>query len=333
MTAVLLQKSTPSVYKIARYDPTRTLMLRNAYSRDMNNRFNTLVSGIRTAVVDQDCFGLSRKQLIMMEDVRKPDKEEFSYPRSKDKITAFMEWLDQQVASVVLQVYTGTQLGKAVEQAWQNKYLLSAYQRGILRARQELSSAGYAVPSIEATGGVNAAMMSPFHVDRVGLIYTRAYSELKGITATMDQQISRVLAQGMAEGRNPREIARLLTRTITGPVGDLSLTDTLGRFIPAARRAQVLARTEVIRAHHVATIQEYRNWKAVGVIVKAEWITAEDDRVCDECDALQNKVFELDEIEGMIPYHPQCRCVAIPLDVTDEARAAASVSSEESGGE
>ena len=74
----------------------------------------------------------------------------------------------------------------------------------------------------------------------------------------------------------------------------------------------MLARTEVIRAHHIATIQEYRNWAIEGVIVKAEWMTAGDDRVCPKCEALQGKIFTLDEIELLIPLHPNCRCIALP---------------------
>jgi len=130
----------------------------------------------------------------------------------------------------------------------------------------------------------------------------------------MDTQISRVLAQGMADGDNPRLLARKLIATINGTgMGELAITDTLGRFIPAARRAEMLARTEIIRAHHNATIQEYRNWAVEGVKVKAEFVTAGDDRVCDRCAALEREVFTLDRIEGMIPLHPNCRCCAIPF--------------------
>ena len=181
--------------------------------------------------------------------------------------------------------------------------------------------AGYEVPALEEVGGIEAAFNQPFHLDRVGLLYSRTFNELKGITTAMDQQISRVLSQAMADGKHPREMARLLTRTISGPVGDLGLTDTLGRFIPAERRAKIMARTETIRAHHQATVQEYRNWSVEGVKVKAEWQTAGDNRVCLEClDMEIGGPYTLDQIQNMIPRHPQCRCVALPKDVTDLRR-------------
>lgn len=312
----------PTLNSVTRYDPTRTLGIRNAFARELSRRFDALARLVRKAIVTEDVFGMRREVHRVVthaeDDMTTPGHEAFGFPRSADKVAAFMAWLEHQVNLGILEVYEGTQIGRAIEWAWTNKYIQSAYQMGILRARQEMINSGRQVPSIEQSGGMATAFSAPFHVDRVGLIYTRAFQDLRGVTAIMAQQISRVLAQGIAEGRNPNELARQLVSTISGPVGDLGLTDTLGRFIPAKRRAQLIARTEVIRAHHVATIQEYRNWGVEGVFVKAEWVTAEDGRVCEECNALQHKVFDLDTIESMIPYHPQCRCVAIPLDVTDE---------------
>jgi len=153
----------------------------------------------------------------------------------------------------------------------------------------------------------------PFHIDRLGLLYTRVFKELKGITDAMDSIISRILAQGLADGDGPALLAKKLVAAINGEhLGDLGLKDTMGRTLPALRRAELLARTEIIRAHHVATIQEYRNWGVVEIKVKGEWKTAGDNRVCPECAHMDGKVFDLDTIEGMIPLHPLCRCIALP---------------------
>jgi SPP1 gp7 family putative phage head morphogenesis protein len=95
-------------------------------------------------------------------------------------------------------------------------------------------------------------------------------------------------------------------------MGDLALTDTLGRFIPATRRAMMLARTEIIRAYAEATLQEFRNWGVEGVSAKAEWSTAGDDRVCPKCAPMEGRIFTLDEASGLIPFHPNCRCAWIP---------------------
>jgi SPP1 gp7 family putative phage head morphogenesis protein len=176
-----------------------------------------------------------------------------------------------------------------------------------------MSRLGVDIPPIETVGGIVTLLGLPMHLDRLGLLYTRLFTDLKGITATMDSQISRILAQGLADGDGPRLLARKLVSTINGTgMGELGITDTLGRFIPAARRAEILARTEIIRAHHLGTIQEYRNQGLFNIVVKAEWKTAGDDRVCTRCASLEGRVFTLDEIEPMIPLHPQCRCIALP---------------------
>jgi len=290
------------------YDPSRTLTLRNAFARAMRTRFNELERVIREAVISDDVFGLQTYQMTT------PGREAFNFPRSSDKVEAFMRWLNQQVDRGILQTITLPQVGEGMEQAWTNTYIYDSYKRGVIRARYELNRAGYAPASIEASGGIPAIMSTPFHVDRVGLLYSRVFSDLKGVTTTMDTHISRVLAQGIADGDGTRLLARKLLSTINGKgAGDLGITDTLGRFIPAKRRAEMLARTEVIRAHHQATIQEYRSWGVAGVEVIAEFTTAGDDRVCDVCASMHGNRYTLEQIEPMIPVHPLCRCVAIPV--------------------
>jgi len=298
------------------YDPTRTTTLRNTFARQMKKRFRALRGIIRKAIVDNDVFGL--KQPTIMQDMNLPPNRAFAFTRTADKVQGFMDWLNEQVDRGILETYQRPQLGRGIEEAWTNTYIKSAYQQGVLRSRQEMIKAGYDVPPIEDNVSIAALLNQEMHADRLGVLYTRAFEELKGITSQMSTQISRVLTQGLAEGRHPREIADLLTKTISGPVGDLGITDTLGRFIPAERRAVMIARTETIRAHHLGNITEMRNWQVVGVKVKAEWQTAGDGRVCEDCASLQDSVYTLEQIENKIPLHPNCRCVALPLDVTDE---------------
>ncbi len=299
-------------------DPTRTTMLRKAFERDMRKRFNELTRVIRETVWMNDAFGLEPgiklRPFTFQMTPAPPDA--FAFPRSADKIKAFNVWLKQQVDRGILEIGELPQVGVGIEEAWTNKYVFDSYKRGVIRARYELQKAGFDVPSIAQTGGIEISMSTPFHVDRLGLLYSRTFSELKGITAIMDQQISRVLAQGLADGDGPLLLARKLVSTINGTgMGDLAIKDTLGRFIPARRRAEIMARTEIIRAHHQATIMEYQNWAVEGVVVKAEWMTAGDNRVCSECLALEGEIFTLEVAMNMIPLHPSCRCIALPFKV------------------
>ena len=149
---------------------------------------------------------------------------------------------------------------------------------------------------------INIDFNRSIHADRAGVLYTRAYNDLKGITETMDAQISRVLAEGIVSGDNPRIIAK----EIAGRISAIGI-----------HRATLLARTEVIRAHHLAAVQTYRNYGIEGVQVVAEWNTAGDARVCELCSPLDGKIFTLDRIENMIPVHPQCRCGMLPVVLND----------------
>ena len=295
------------------YDPTRTLTLRRAFVRSMDRRFRELIAVIRKTIVDQDCFGLT-PGVYQAPLTPPPGRQVFNFPRTADKVRAFMRWLQQQEQKGLLELVQYNRIGEAGEQPWTNMYIRDSYKRGVMRARYELRKAGYTVPTLEASGGIEAVLGTPFHIDRVGLMYSRAFSELEGITTAMDTQISRILAQGLVDGDNPNLLARKLVATINGSgMGELGITDSLGRFIPAQRRAQTLARTEVIRAHHAANMVEYRNWGAEGVEIFAEWRTAGDDRVCTECAGYDGNRYTLEAAEHSIPVHPNCRCVALPI--------------------
>lgn len=296
--------------QISRVDPTRTTNLRNIFARDMHRRFTELALVVKKSVYDNDCFGLRPKKLFAYQLLPAPNKA-FAFSSSSEKVEAFMIWLQKQVDAGIIQVEVAKQLGTAVNSAWMNLYIINSYKRGVQRARDEMRRAGMNVPTIEMSGGINTVMM--MHTDRVGLIFTRAYTDLKGITDAMGMQISRVLAQGIMDGDGMDLLARKLVATINGTgMGDLGMVDTLGRYIPASRRAEMLARTEIIRSFSEAQLQEFRNWGVVGVSAKAEFLTAGDERVCSKCSHLEGVVYTLDEASGVIPVHPQCRCIWLP---------------------
>lgn len=312
-----------SHYAAREYDPTHTLTLRNAFSRQMRVRFDGLKAAIIEAVDKNDVFGLRGNPNTLQSNAKIqsfeiPQPGAFAFPRDPDKIAHFNRWLQKQVDKGILTTGELSQIGTGAESSWTNKYIFDSYKRGVIRARYELKKAGYDVPSLDQTGGVELSMSTPFHIDRLGLLYTRTFQDLQGITAEMDTKISRILAQGLGDGDGPALLARKMVSVIDGSgAGTLGITDFIGRFIPAKRRAETLARTEVIRAHHQATIQEYRNWGTENVIVYAEWSTAGDNRVCPQCADLNGSVFTLDQIEKLIPLHPNCRCIALPYKATE----------------
>lgn len=306
-------------------DPTRTITLRRRYAAQMRKRFRHFRGMIWDAIVNKDVFGIAggnsglQGNVLVTHQANVPDGA-FDFPRVDQKINAFMEWLEEQAENELLTVGRRQQIGSAIEQSWQDVFIEDTYKRGVLRATHELGLAEFPdITSVEARGGIEVVMSMPAHTDRMGVLFTRAFNELKGITNAMDQHISRVLAQGLADGDGPRLLARKLNATISGKgARGLGITDTLGRFIPAQRRAEILARTEVIRAHHQGMVQTYKNWNVIGVSVQAEFRTAGDNRVCSQCLALEGeKFYTLAAVENLIPVHPQCRCMILPARAED----------------
>lgn len=303
--------------KIRQYDPTRTTTLRNLMVRESNRRFERVVTEVRNAVFTEDVFGLALQVL------QTPGQNAYAFMSDPVKVREFLKWLQDLINRDIIDIWGVP--NTATTRNWLYKYLLDAYGRGIARAREELRKAGYEVPTVVASGGLATIMSAPIHVDTLAMLYTRTFNDLTGITDQMRQIISRILTEGIMSGTNPRVLARELVAAINGSgIGDLGMFDRLGRFIPAKRRAEILARTEVIRAHHYANIMEYKTWGAYGVSVVAEFQTAGDARVCMQCSSLEGNIYTLDEILPMIPVHPQCRCIALPIvkptfeDMADE---------------
>jgi SPP1 gp7 family putative phage head morphogenesis protein len=253
-------------------------------------RFRLLKKRIVEVLSDPDVFG--QQSAITTNAGR------FAFRRDDEKVEAFMTWLREQEQSAQIAIInrTATAGPRGLDRRWANIYIDSAYQQGIRRARSELAQAGYDVPT---DAGVGAAFNQPIHADRAGAIYSRVSRELNNITEVMDHQISRILAQGIVDGKHPLVLAREINARV----------DAIG-----IARARTLARTEVIRAHHAANMAEYRQAGVDGVEVEAEFVTAQDDNVCPECEALAEAgPYTLDEAESLIPAHPNCRCAMKPV--------------------
>jgi len=276
-------------------DPTRTKSLRDRFVADITRRFRKVNRLIRESVVKNDCFGIKNQPAALAA----TGVREFEFKRDDEKLAAFMAWLATQVQENIFEITTRDRIGESITGLWANLYIDTAYKQGIRRARQEARNSGLQVPDIgnEYIDEVNVSFNSPIHSERAAVIYSRVYSELEGVTAAMDQQISRILADGIIQGWGTERIAQEIAAKVEG----IGIT-----------RALMIARTEVIRAHHLATIQEYRNLEIQGIKIQAEFSTAGDGRVCKVCAGLNGKIFSLNEAEGIIPVHPNCRCVCLP---------------------
>lgn len=91
------------------------------------------------------------------------------------------------------------------------------------------------------------------------------------------------------------------------PTAELTkaLAEGMGVGYSNARR---LARTEIAHVYNSSTIDRY---KEAGVD-KVKILTAEDDKVCDQCKEFEGKVFDIDKAP-VLPVHPQDRCCYVAV--------------------
>ena len=148
----------------------------------------------------------------------------------------------------------------------------------------------------------------PVTVRELQRIYARAFENLQDITDDMADTIREELSTAIAEGENPRKVARRLTDKIS------SIENS---------RAATLARTEVVQSHADASLNEYERAGAETVSHTSR-LTALDEDVCPFCRALNEVPFTLQEFQNVtvrwgsqimrvgVVSHPNCRCSPVP---------------------
>jgi hypothetical protein len=313
-------------------DPTRTLTLRSRWAADWSRRVKALKRVVIQSVVDRDCFGLlSPDDRVFAQAAPEPSQpRQFAYQWSSEKIEAFMDWLRDMESRDLLEITTRDTLRPGGE-PWSNIYVRSAYNRGLAYAldnvRKRSTEFGKLLgleesefsPAFRSTGDLVSLLMNqPFHADRLGLMYTRVFDELKGVTAEMDKSISQILTRGMAEGMNPRELGKALADGIP----DLHIGSPFRR---AEVRGQLIARTEVIHTHAQAALNEYEALeKAHGEIILVEWVATKDSRtrpaharLVDPHRGYDGLVMTRQEAYSRIG-EPNCRCAQAPYIPTTQ---------------
>jgi SPP1 gp7 family putative phage head morphogenesis protein len=227
---------------------------------------------------------------------------EFEFATSPDKLDAFNRWFKGQVDNGLLGVDPKTHVSKP----WTSKYVESAYKRGQVNAYLSTKQAKLldelGVGSQTQEQFLRDSFSAPETVSKLRLLGTRTYEQLKGISSKMSSDMSRILAQGLADGSNPNRIAKTMSDEI----------DKISRS-----RATTIARTEIIHAHAEGQLDAFDELGVKKLGVVAEWSTAGDDRVCPDCQEREGNLYALDEARGLIPLHPNCRCTWVPAPPTD----------------
>lgn len=277
--------------KARRIDPTRLGKERRAFSVEVRKRFGELRRELVRLVLTEDEFGLAPPSLGVSFNARR-----YKFQSSSQKVETFNSWLQSQIDSKVLGVARG-------ENAWSAKYIDSAFRKGLVRSYLDTHKRSLAAKGVSFYKGgeaefLRSAFASPESIDKIRLIGTRTFNGMKGLTEQMKTRMGTALADGVANGLGPREVARRLVR-------ELDITRS---------RALTIARTEMTAAHAEGQLLGFAEMGMDELEVMAEWLTAGDDRVCGLCAPLEGQVFKIDEAKGMIPRHPNCRCAWMPAE-------------------
>ena len=274
------------------FDPSKTTTLRQAFMRSMARRILALKRGIRKWLVEEDELGLVPWKPFKLS----IHKKTFQFTSSPDKILAFRQWFQRQVNEGILEV-------DQREQPWSNEYVNSAYRKGLvhsyLEGKRGLLTDARAYSATEREF-LREAFASPETTSKIQMIYTRTYNNLKGFSDEMSTQTSRILADGLAKGLHPEQIAEDMFFSIDGL---------------SQKRAMVIARTEVIHAHAEGQLDGYEKLGVEQVGAEVEWSTAGDSRVCERCSTMEGVIYKIEEARGKIPLHPNCRCAWIPIEL------------------
>ena len=273
----------------SRRDPTNTTAIQRQLLRAIVRRVNRLDRSVRNLIVNEDAFGLQNTSPLAT-------NTRFAFETDAGKVQAFRDWLVEQINLGVLEVDPSNAAAP-----WLSQFVTNTYRRAATDAYIR-SLPGIPQSSEFFAGGqaefLRQSFNSPVVLDRIELLATRAFEQLRGITSQISSELNRIFSDGIAQGSNPRVIARTITDRI----------DTIARG-----RAVTLARTEIVHAYAEGSLDSFERLGIQEVGALVEWSTAGDDRVCPQCQPLDGVVFTIAQARGLIPLHPNCRCAWVPF--------------------
>lgn len=270
-----------------RTDPTRQLSLRKATQRNVRGRFAALAKAIQFLIVADDVFGLIGAIPSLLTNAA---SKRWQFLASPEKVDAFQGWLADQVERGLMVPDAGAPLGSP----WLSKNLDTSYRSGALRAYRDAKRAISGDESflLEAEGQfVESMHQRTVKTSALRLLYTRQYSQLRGITDAMSGRLGQILAAGLADGKSPKDLASEISKAI-----DVS-----------RQRAEAIAQTEITNAFVNGQLDAFEAMGIdSGLTIMAEWTNA--GNPCKACAAMSKVVLTIKEARGLIPRHVNCAC-------------------------
>lgn len=263
-TSNQLVRSAAGQNTTAQRDPTRTVTLRRQYVAEARRRFEALKAEIRQTIAN----GLLGDDGYL----------------DTGMISSFITWLRQATPRLIL------------SGEWQERYVRSAYLRGIGQADRAVKQANIPIRPVEVLGIF-------LYQAEVEALFQQAVSNLARIGQAMVSEIEARLTASLPEHLANSEMETLI----------LDRVDKIG-----LTRATVMAVTGVVGAVAAATLSRLAGYGVNQVGLLVELTTAR--TPCPICVGLRDRengfgpgIFTIEQARGILPIHPRCRCRWSPL--------------------
>ncbi len=195
---------------------------------------------------------------------------------------------------------------------------------------------GELVDSILGSTGLSKEQISQFKPRNLEALKAFQFRKIAGMN--LSQRVWRIMEQGkedfelaldigLGEGKSASELSRDIRRYLKQPEklfrrvrdkhGNLVLSKKAKSYHPGKgvyrssyKNAVRMTRTEINMAYHEA---DFENWNKNNIVLGFEIVLSNNHPVADICDLLAGKYPKTFKFTG---WHPQCRCVAIPITPT-----------------
>ncbi len=184
-----------------------------------------------------------------------------------------------------------------------------AFTLGISQGIEELALAALPFYADLTPAGIDKLATKVFSiVDTNALDFMAQYNlTLAGdVQRELADGIKRVIMQGIIQGKGTDDIVRDIGHVVI--YKDSFRQAGTRVFSKAQYRMEMIARTEVLRAHNMGRVKFHQQ---VGIEM-LEWMTMDDERTCPVCGPLDGKKYSIDKFPQQ-PTHPFCRCTNLPV--------------------
>lgn len=311
--------------RASRFDPSGSGAIRLSLRTAMVSRLRKMRSILRDQLITNDLLGLN------MGSVSSSMTGSVATAGGATKVKVFQAVVDDALKNTFL----------GADGSYIRPYVQKAYDRGQAFASKNAKASP-------------TAMTPQDEKERVDTLNSLTYSEMQGIAEAVSQQLVRIAADGILTKKSPAKMLAAMNVRLerTGvsrikALADFTVTRTFNEatldtyklagvesvgLVPERRKPKKVlgdaiwrdarrgtgAGSRISRAvvPSRSTVSRIRKSQArLEAIGAVNVQTAEDDDVCPICeDISENGPYGMDTARSLIPAHPYCRCVFIPVD-------------------